>query len=454
MTRTAEEQPEAKPANQPGDRHTSPARAALADLVTLSATTAAREIEIEKVRVVAIDQAEKELARVKSNLDLRVKAVREELDQKYSARIDEIGKQYVADLADLNAKDKEHRRRLSAEHDRIQEEVKGKTQQALWLAESMLEGVQAGLKEESKNAKEEHAKQLETLDDLERQADALIVSYRQKPPTDVAIPIEKIEGKPDDALQASQQEAERRLAELKSLSLPHLFGGIKPFVIALLVCAAAGAIADWVNAGHPTSSTDLSNLAIDPKSIGIGVGGALVFLCGLGAALYFVAKSQIHKTMMPFKQAAADARVAAKAVLDLAAEQRSARRSRATTKRNVEVEGIKAQHAPVLNRAVKTRDAGIAAVQIEYNRSFARIESRRDKSSDDNNAWKQQNIDHVEQRYQQEVATATERYDASLRDAEAKFDSDNQRCGTSGNRVYPTFKRRCRSKPAPAHRPR
>ena len=119
-------------------------------------------------------------------------------------------------------KTKNSARRLNAEHDRVQQEVSGKTQQALWLAESMLEGVQAGLKEESKNAKEEYAKQLETLDDLERQADELIISYRQTPPSDVAIPIETIEGKPDDALQASQQQAERKLAELKSLSLPHL----------------------------------------------------------------------------------------------------------------------------------------------------------------------------------------------------------------------------------------
>ena len=65
----------------PPDRD--PARAALRELVTLSGQCAVRENEIEQEYQSTLEQAEQELARVKSNLEMRVKSVREEMQQKY-----------------------------------------------------------------------------------------------------------------------------------------------------------------------------------------------------------------------------------------------------------------------------------------------------------------------------------------------------------------------------------
>src|SRR5688500_11610677 len=138
-----------------------PARGALRDLVTLSAQTAAKEVEIRQAHEAALEAAEKELSKAKSNLDLRVKAVREELTQKHAARLEQINAKYEAEMAELRESDAARRRHINAEHDKVHQDVSNRVQQAVWLVESVLEGVQAGAKEESKHAKEEHAKQLE-----------------------------------------------------------------------------------------------------------------------------------------------------------------------------------------------------------------------------------------------------------------------------------------------------
>src|SRR5204863_7213494 len=105
-----------------------------------------------------------------------------------------------------------------------------------WLAESVYEGVRNGLSDEATRGKEEHVKQLEALEDLEKNAAGVIRSYRQEPPTDVVIPDEKLpEGKADELFARAKAQADARMGELKALGLPRLFKGIKPYVIALPV---------------------------------------------------------------------------------------------------------------------------------------------------------------------------------------------------------------------------
>src|SRR5688572_16680863 len=106
-----------------------PARAALRDLVALSAETAAKESEIAATHAAALDSAEKELAKAKSNLDLRVKSVREELEQKYAARVQQINEKYESEMAELKQTDTARRNHIKLEYDKATKDVTEKVQQ-------------------------------------------------------------------------------------------------------------------------------------------------------------------------------------------------------------------------------------------------------------------------------------------------------------------------------------
>src|SRR5436309_2720025 len=103
MTRAMEEQPTTQPPSPPAsaDGERDPARGALAELVKLSAEAASREVEIEQNHATAVEQAAKELARVKSNLDLRVKGLHEEMQQKSQSRGEQIAQQSQVNLEEL-----------------------------------------------------------------------------------------------------------------------------------------------------------------------------------------------------------------------------------------------------------------------------------------------------------------------------------------------------------------
>jgi head-tail adaptor len=146
---------------QPADPSTSPsaspqpaehdaARAALRDLVTLCAECTAKEAEIAQTHQAEVEQADKELARFRSNFEMRFKALRDEIQQKSQVRIDEINRQFQAELAELKASDTHRRRMVVDDFERVNGDVQNKVQQAVWLAESVYEAAQNGLKEESK----------------------------------------------------------------------------------------------------------------------------------------------------------------------------------------------------------------------------------------------------------------------------------------------------------------
>src|SRR4051812_1031785 len=101
MTRAVDEQVAAKPEQAPADAVRDSVRAALSELVNLSAATAGREVEIDQAHAASLATAEKELARVRSNLDLRVKSLHEELGQKSEGRAGQIAQQYQSNLDDL-----------------------------------------------------------------------------------------------------------------------------------------------------------------------------------------------------------------------------------------------------------------------------------------------------------------------------------------------------------------
>jgi DNA segregation ATPase FtsK/SpoIIIE-like protein len=411
---TAPGTPKPPSANASPDAHDiaphAPARTALRELVDLCAQCAAREAEIEQAHRAALDQAERELSRSKSNTELRFKSVREEVAAKSQQRVGEITAQFDAEVQQLKELDHGKRQQVLEEYDRATGDVNGKMQQATWLAESVFEGAQNGIRADSKKAKELLSTQLAWVDETEKKADALIARYRQAPPG--YVPAEEPrppDVAPDQAFNAAKAQMEQHLSELRHLSLPRLFAGVKPFLIVPLIAAITAVITNWAMIGHPMSQADLHALRWEPKYIASGALGALLFCAALGAMLWALGKSQVRGIYLSLRRTGMSARAAARIAADEAAEEREAARSRAIKKRNIELETIKRQYSPHLQRALRNRDSALQTLQIDFDKRMQRLESIRDRALAEAGAWQKQNVDSLEHKYGAELQSADQR---------------------------------------------
>jgi replicative superfamily II helicase len=187
----------------PAEAHDA-ARAALRDLIALAAEAATREAEVAQAHTDEVDQAERELARTRSNIEMRFKGVRDDVQQKSQARLDQINEQFQAELAALKQSDTSRKEMMLDDFERASADIEHKVQQAVWLAESVFEAAQNGLKEEAKKAKEMLATQMAALDELDQSADRLVQQYRQQPPDFLAAEEPLAEGvKPQAAFDAA-----------------------------------------------------------------------------------------------------------------------------------------------------------------------------------------------------------------------------------------------------------
>jgi DNA segregation ATPase FtsK/SpoIIIE-like protein len=398
----------------------------LAELVSLSGQCAVIENEIEQAHTAAVEQSEKELGRARSNIEMRVKGLRDDIQQKSQLRIDQINVQFQSELAEMTLQKKDRERVILEEFERSTQGVQEKVQQAVWLAESMYEGAQNGLIEESKKSKELRATRVAALDELEAHAAALIASYRQQPPqvelTESPLP----EGvKPDDAFEAAREDAQERLAELKGLSLPRLFSGIKPFVLAVALCIVVAVLAHWFSSGRPTTNEGIAAAPVNGGIVGLAVLGGLLLSALLGVGLWMLARSQIRQTYVPLRQFAAAARSAAVLAAAYAKEEREVARARAIRKRNSEIQAVKQQFAPQLTRATKNRDSGMQTIQADHTRKLEKTEAARDKSLAEIISWQRQNSQSIEQKYELEIQAAEQKHENQLRQSKEKLEHDN-----------------------------
>src|SRR5256885_1386178 len=83
-----------------------------------------------------------------------------EVAAKAQARIEQINAQFQTESSQLEANDAGKRQVVLEEYDRATSDVNAKMQQATWLAESVFEGAQNGIRADSKKAKELLATQI------------------------------------------------------------------------------------------------------------------------------------------------------------------------------------------------------------------------------------------------------------------------------------------------------
>ena len=142
-------------------------RAALRDLVALATECAATENEIERRYKTEVESENGRSERLLRDIARKSSNLREMATQVREQAIAQANTTYQTSVNTLNTRDEEFRRKISDKHAMTIAEVKRKYEQAVWLAESVLENEQNGAAVDFKTAKdlvEAHGEALEGLE--------------------------------------------------------------------------------------------------------------------------------------------------------------------------------------------------------------------------------------------------------------------------------------------------
>jgi S-DNA-T family DNA segregation ATPase FtsK/SpoIIIE len=427
-------------------------RAALRALVELCERCAAQESQIEQQHIATLESTNKELERNTWGIEERFKNQQDGIRQKYEGRIETAESKYKTDFDALKHADSLARQRLDHEKNAIDRDVKKGFEQAAWLAESVFDAAHIGIEEEFKKVNDRIAEELKTLDEMEHSAAGLMLLYRQKPPPDeelrdaevvpenvgaapaeAPVPDTETPGQPQaeasvaspatggETLQSfytsQHQHAEQLVDRLRRLKTPKLFIGATPYVMAFVVMAAAVAIGHWVK--DSLTSPDVS---IALWSAGIGLVAALIF----GFLIRLWANSKIKTTYIPLRRSLRSAGAAAQKELGEAKRKHDEEYVGAQLRRDTEIKSAKEKSVPIMLRAAKTREAGLAALTADYETKLAAFEAERTRAKSAAESSQSRAMLELDKRRQRELDAAKDRHGKQIEEAKRKYEENWQ----------------------------
>jgi len=394
----------AEPVKSPRDVQ----RDALHDLVALATESAATEAEIERRFRTSTEQAGKEFEKTQFQLGQRHAAERAGAEERHQQRAAELHAQFMSEVADAKSSHARVRERIERDHEPVDRKTREQLEQAVWLADSVLEVAQNQARADEKKVKEQLKAHSDAVDGIESQGlkqleryGVMLPAEPEQAPEPQLVPSEDPKADMTRGLDSCQQ----RLTELRRLFLPNMFVGWVPWAFVVVVCALAGIITQVF-----LQSTDPSF-----KALAISVGSTLVGTIILGVILRIVARRQVREAYEPLRQAVAFARGAADDYSEVAETQRGARYAAAVRKRDREVQTLKDKAAPVISAVAQKRNEDIASADAAYKTMQGTIAQRRD-----------QNHREAEQHFRDEIAAVDKRNADDLEAARARRETQSQ----------------------------
>jgi DNA segregation ATPase FtsK/SpoIIIE, S-DNA-T family len=415
-------------------------RGALRELITLSSESATTESEIEREHRTSIEQANRAFGDRNFEVDERTKRLAAEANQKDQARTAEIAAQYKAEKNQIVGGDRSLRQKLEQEKGSVDDKAKGKYQEKVWLADSVLELTTGQIAAAYKGAVDQNEASNQSLNDIEISAANLLQKYGLPLPTDSVDPGEdpSIAVDADAAFAKHKGDVEHSLATMQHMPLANMFVGLRPYVLVILI---VGLVAVGVQFAKGTT---------DPQwqPLGMFAGGTLVLLIVGAFLLRMVAHSKVKAVHVPMRKSLALARLAVEQQLDNATKKRDLDQAAAIEARKKEVQAAKDLVAPHMAKAAKSRDAGLANAQAELGKQIARIdavrdqalaeaaeqlrrlqhdiEHRKERDRKDNKIKLDARLAEIEQRYQQRRADLEKSWSEGLRHIQSPLDLEGE----------------------------
>src|SRR5205823_11984577 len=98
----------------------------------------------------------------------------------------------------------------------------------------------------------------------------------------------------------------------------------------------------------------------------------------------------------------------------------------ARLRRDTEIKSAKERSVPILLRAAKTRETGLAALTAEYETKLAAFEAERTRAKSAAESSHSRAMLELDKRRQREVEAAKERYDKQIAEADRKHEENWQ----------------------------
>ncbi|HUB24987.1 MAG TPA: FtsK/SpoIIIE domain-containing protein, partial [Tepidisphaeraceae bacterium] len=379
---------------------------------------AASEAEIDATFAAAQDKAKKSADKALAASTGKYKALQDAIQEYYSGHVTETNRQFDWSQEDLKTKSKTLRQRIVHEHDETADRVKKDLEQAIWLADSVLEAAEIRIKEEYQKAQEAAANAVQTLDQLEEKATNTLIKLNQPtPPAGPDLP-EPTEALPDPATEYDKHRilVEDKLSELNNLRLPRMTSGGKIWVFGAMGCLALTAGAYLMNMSEPNYPLIASVFAV--------TSGALVL-----AALYLgtQARKQVIMTYSPLRQSLIEGRRAIEAMKLQSDLKRQTDSENAARTRKAEAQAAKEKFTPMFAQAAEKRDSQVLVVRNDASKQLVELEKKRDATIATAARWNKEIIPKVRRRGEREVQAVRDRFDSVEFENHCKFEKSREK---------------------------
>jgi S-DNA-T family DNA segregation ATPase FtsK/SpoIIIE len=408
--------PEAQPATPPSPPQPSATqrdiqRAALRDLVALATESAATEHEIEAKFGQSVENVDKELETALWSAQQRVKTNDELVRGKAEERLAAVEAKFASESRDIRKKLEASRDRIARENDPPQQQLKTKYDQAVWLADSVLDSTHGQVREDLLKKRGDVAAEEAQLQQKEAEINALMRLYHMRIPSVEAPPAGT--GEPDADFTAARDSASGALSRLEPLFTARMLVGARPVIIAAVLCIAAAA-AMQIYSGK----TELQL-----RQMGIAAGGAFGFAVLLGVLLRLAAKSQAARLYVTFATSVLTAREAARRQLEQATRDHDERIKAAQQQRDSEVSRVKNQVSPLLAKLKASREAATQAANAQYKQQQTALETKRNADRSEVEQRRAQALLDVEQKKLRDDNTLRARHEHKSNDMRAQYNA-------------------------------
>jgi hypothetical protein len=401
---TPAEEPEEEASNEP-QTHRDLQRGALQELVELVNDCAQREGKIEAEFQAALSDTQGSGQRKLTDSERKYKNYLDQIAGKVGEKQEQVDTRFETAMATLKVNDQNQRNRIRAEFDATLKQIKKDYDQAIWLAESVMEAEEGKAAEELKKATDLAANQTDFLNEKEAESAALMQRYNQKPPQGEGVAaIKDAEQSVDPAtsFNSHREVIEKQLKALYGLTLPKLFVGATPYLLGSIVVVIAAAVPQFMAPAGQLLVPQWEGLA----EFG---GGALVLIIVLMLVLKSLATKQVAAVYRPFRRAIDGARVANENLVSQATMEHDMSLNRAKRQNKVELQAARDRTTPVLDKATKKRDAALQAAQHDIAGKQGQYESQKKSATAELEAWRGKKLEEVKKLFDAETIKLTDR---------------------------------------------
>jgi hypothetical protein len=386
-------------------------REALHDLVALATDCAETEAQIEQQFRTSTEQAGREFEKSQYQLAQKLVALKDEAIQNHNARMSRLHEEFMEQVAAAKENHADAREKIERDHEPIDRNTHQQLEQAIWLADSVLEVAQNLSHEDEKKINEVLRTHGEAVDGLEKRGLKLLGRYNVPEPAEEEREREDPRQIGPDAqaeMATHLEAAQQQVQHLRKLFLPNLLVGLLPWFCLILLTFGAVLIANVLQ-------RNLQEIAIAGASTFVG-------LLLLGLVLRIIGKAQVREAYKPLRRSIRLARLAAEQNSRRTARSRDAQYAHAMKKRDREVRVLKEKAAPVIKAVAQKREEDLAAADAAYKKQLADIAAARDRNFRGTDESFKSLGEELERKHAAELEAAKNKREAQLQDARRRYD--------------------------------